>query len=97
MISLQRILQGQGAIVSVAASGADALRILEKTEPEILISDVGMPDMDGYQLIRQIRATERTGQLLPAIALTAFARVEDRKRALLAGYQSHPRQRSNRR
>jgi PAS domain S-box-containing protein len=86
---IQRILQGQGAIVSVAASGADALRILEKTEPEILISDIGMPDMDGYQLIRQIRATERMGQLLPAVALTAFARAEDRKRALLAGYQSH--------
>ena len=86
---IQRVLQQQGAIVSVAASGAEAIRILEQSSPDILISDVGMPDMDGYQLMRRIRADEHQGRRIPAVALTAFARTEDRKRALLAGYQSH--------
>jgi PAS domain S-box-containing protein len=86
---IQRVLQEQGATVSLAASGAEAMRIMETSEPDILVSDVGMPDMDGYQLMRRIRASEPKGRRLPALALTAFARAEDRKRALLAGYQSH--------
>jgi len=86
---IQRVLQEQGAIVSVVASGAEAIRIMETSRPDILISDVGMPDMDGYQLMRRIRASEPQGRRIPAVALTAFARAEDRKRALLAGYQSH--------
>ena len=48
-----------------------------------------MPEMDGYQLMRRIRAGEARGQRLPSLALTAFARAEDRKKALLAGYQAH--------
>jgi PAS domain S-box-containing protein len=86
---IQRALQEQGATVSVASSGEEALRMMETLESDALISDVGMPDMDGYQLIRRIRATEPQGRRLPALALTAFARAEDRKRALLAGFQSH--------
>jgi PAS domain S-box-containing protein len=86
---IQRILQEQGATVSVASSGEEALRIMETLAPDALISDIGMPDMDGYQLMRRIRATEPQGRHLPALALTAFARAEDRKRALLAGFQSH--------
>lgn len=86
---IQRVLQEQGTMVSVAASGAEALRILETSEPDILISDIGMPDMDGYQLMRRIRAAEPKGRRIPALALTAFARAEDRKKALLAGYQAH--------
>jgi CheY-like chemotaxis protein len=54
-----------------------------------LLSDIGMPGMDGYQLMRRIRASEATLRRVPAVALTAFARAEDRKRAMLAGYQSH--------
>ena len=56
----------------------------------MLVSDIGMPDVDGYELIRSIRQLppERGGQM-PALALTAFARSEDREQALLAGYQSH--------
>jgi CheY-like chemotaxis protein len=54
-----------------------------------LISDIGMPGMDGYQLMRRIRASETRGRRIPALALTAFARAEDRKRALLAGYRPH--------
>jgi CheY-like chemotaxis protein len=86
---IQRVLQEQGARVSVAAGGEEALRIMETAEPDALISDIGMPHMDGYQLMRRIRAAEPMGRRLPALALTAFARAEDRKRALLAGYQSH--------
>jgi len=86
---IQRVLLDQGATVSAAQSGAEALRIIETSNPDILISDIGMPEMDGYQLMRRIRASEREGEHIPAVALTAFARAEDRKRALLAGYQSH--------
>jgi hypothetical protein len=86
---IQRILEEQGATVSVASTGEEALRIMETLAPDALISDIGMPGMDGYQLMRRIRATEPLGRRLPALALTAFARAEDRKRALLAGYQSH--------
>jgi CheY-like chemotaxis protein len=70
-------------------SAEAALQALKTARPTVLVSDVGMPGMDGYQLMRQVRATETKGQRLPAIALTAFARAEDRKRAMLAGYQSH--------
>jgi signal transduction histidine kinase len=84
-----RILQNQGARVTAAGSADEALRLLEPSKPDVLISDVGMPGMDGYQLIRRIRTTEARGQRLPALALTAFARAEDRKRAMMAGYQAH--------
>ena len=86
---MQRVLEEQGATVTAAASGEEALLILETSEPDILLSDIGMPGMDGYQLIRRIRASEAKGGRLPAVALTAFARPEDRKKVILAGYQSH--------
>ena len=54
-----------------------------------IVSDIGMPQMDGYQFMRAWRATEARTERIPALALTAFARSEDRKRALLAGYQAH--------
>lgn len=84
-----RVLESQGARVTLAASAEDALRILEVSTPDVLVSDIAMPGMDGYQLMRRIRATETKGRRLPAVALTAYARAEDRKRAMLAGYQSH--------
>jgi PAS domain S-box-containing protein len=86
---IQRVLQERGASVTTAASGEAALRILESSEPDVLVSDIGMPGMDGYQLMRRIRAEERRGRHIAAVALTAFARAEDRKKAILAGYQSH--------
>jgi CheY-like chemotaxis protein len=86
---IHRVLLERGASVALAASGAEALRLLTVSNPDLLLSDIGMPEMDGYQLMRRIRAGERQGRRLPALALTAFARSEDRKRALLAGYQSH--------
>jgi CheY-like chemotaxis protein len=84
-----RLLQHQGARVSLASSAGEALRQLKIDSPDVLVSDVGMPNMDGYQLMRQIRAAETRDKRLPALALTAFARAEDRKRAMLAGYQAH--------
>jgi len=86
---IQRILEDRGATVATAASGEEALRLLQTSQPDVLIGDIGMPGVDGYQLIRQIRANEKKGRRMPAVALTAFARSEDRKTALLAGYQSH--------
>jgi PAS domain S-box-containing protein len=83
-----RVLRNQGAIVATAASGEEALALLDAAKPDVIITDIGMPGMDGYQLMRKIRAQEGANRI-PAIALTAFARTEDRKRAILAGFQSY--------
>ncbi len=87
---IQRALQEHHAIVSTAASAADALVLLTAERPDVLISDIGMPEMDGYTLLRTIRARspEQLGNI-PAIALTAYARSEDRTRALRAGFLVH--------
>jgi PAS domain S-box-containing protein len=86
---LRTVLESQGARVTSFASAEAALTGLATTKPSILICDVGMPKMDGYQLIRQFRAEESQSERIPALALTAFARAEDRKRSLVAGYQAH--------
>jgi PAS domain S-box-containing protein len=86
---LERVLRGQGAQVTSFSSAEDVLAALKTTKPTVLISDIGMPVMDGYQLMRALRAGEPRLGRIPALALTAFARAEDRKRALVAGYQAH--------
>jgi len=86
---LTRILEHSGASVLLASSAAEALQILRSSRPDVLVSDIGMPDADGYELIRSVRRLGNGGSDLPAIALTAFARAEDRVRALDAGYQMH--------
>jgi PAS domain S-box-containing protein len=79
-----------GAEVTVAGSAAEALAAMRTAAPDLLISDIGMPEEDGYDLIRRVRALpEADGGRVPAIALTAYARVEDRMHALRAGYQMH--------
>jgi CheY-like chemotaxis protein/nitrogen-specific signal transduction histidine kinase len=85
---LRRMLEGRGARVTTAASAAEALAALSQ-EPDLLVSDIGLPEMDGYELMRNIRAESSHLGPMPAIALTAFVRPEDRTRALGAGYQSH--------
>jgi CheY-like chemotaxis protein len=85
---IRQVLTGCGAEVTEAASAAEALRLIQSSSPDILVSDIGMPDVDGYDLIRQVR-TRLAAKALPAAALTAFARSEDRRRALLAGFQTH--------
>jgi hypothetical protein len=86
---LEGILRDQGARVTSFDSAEAVLAALKVTKPTVLISDVGMPEMDGYQLMRALRAVEPRVGRIPALALTAFARAEDRKRSLLAGYQAH--------
>lgn len=86
---LRTVLEDQGAKVTSFGSAEDALAVLKTTKPTVLVCDVGMPKMDGYQLIRTLRAEESPRERIPALALTAFARAEDRKRSLVAGYQTH--------
>jgi CheY-like chemotaxis protein len=82
------ILQQDGALVTEVGSVAQVWSVLEQGMPHILISDLGMPEEDGYSLIRRIRAlpVEKGGRM-PAIALSAYAKEEDRRRALLTGFQ----------
>ncbi len=87
---LVRLLEECGASVSAAVSGQEALDLLNTQRPDVLICDIGMPGMDGYTLIQLIRkSTDPRLARMPAIALTAFARPEDRTRALHAGFQAH--------
>ncbi|MBD2345835.1 hybrid sensor histidine kinase/response regulator [Anabaena subtropica] len=84
------ILEQEGAEVSLAASAWEALQLLAKIKPDVLVSDISMPNMDGYTLIRQVRTwTTQQGGKIPAIALTAFARQYDREQAIQAGFQLH--------
>src|SRR3954468_19153289 len=87
--ALTELLSLQGAAVAPAASVSQALEILQKLDPDVLVSDIGMPERDGYDLIREIRARGRDAVALPAVAVTAFASPEDRQRALAAGFQVH--------
>jgi PAS domain S-box-containing protein len=86
---LTTIIEKSGANVLTAGSVAEALARLADFKPHILISDIGMPGEDGYSLIRKVRARYPGADKIPAIALTAYARSEDRKLALEAGFQMH--------
>jgi PAS domain S-box-containing protein len=86
---LTRLLATHGAKVTTAASASEALAQFPSRKPDILVSDIGMPGMDGYELMQRIREGLLAGSSFPAIALTAYARTEDRTRALRAGYQAH--------
>ncbi|MEG4056664.1 MULTISPECIES: response regulator [unclassified Microcoleus] len=84
------LLEDEGAIVRSAASVAGALAALESYWPDLLLSDIGMPEADGYELIARVREMELLrGGKMPAIALTAYAREEERQQALEAGFQMH--------
>jgi signal transduction histidine kinase len=86
---LTRTLKRAGAEVAEASSVRAALGLLSDFRPEVLVSDVGMPGQDGYDLVREARARGLAERELPAIALTAFARSEDEERSLEAGFQVH--------
>ncbi len=87
---VQRLLQECRCEVLTADSAAQGLAILSRDKPDVILSDIGMPDVDGYAFIRQVRKLPACeGGRIPAIALTAFARSEDRTRAMIAGYQMH--------
>ncbi|HEX7637838.1 MAG TPA: ATP-binding protein, partial [Burkholderiaceae bacterium] len=88
---LQVILRDCGGVVRTARDVASALRALHESRPDVLVSDVGLPGQDGYDLIRELRLRELRGGLphLPAVALTSFTREQDRRQALAAGFDAH--------
>ena len=87
---LDLILSSHGAQVLTCRMAQEALRLLPGFIPDLIISDIGMPGMDGYALIRSVRQLPaEQGGAIPAIALTAMARTEDREAVLAAGYQMH--------
>ncbi|MEJ0008631.1 MAG: hybrid sensor histidine kinase/response regulator [Steroidobacteraceae bacterium] len=86
---LSRLLQDAGATIAEAASADEALALIQTTTPSVLVSDIGMAKKDGYQLIRTVRETGYSAETLPAIALTAFSRAQDRADAIKAGFQVH--------
>ena len=87
---IKRVLEDCGATVLAAATAAEAVALVDAHKPDVLISDIGMPDADGFELIKRVRALgpDRGGRV-PSIALTAFARSEDRTRTLRAGFLVH--------
>ncbi len=87
---VREILEATGATVATADSGQDALTALQRTIPDVLLLDIGMPQMTGFELIERIRTSEDPRvRAVPAAALTAYARSEDRIRALRSGFQLH--------
>ena len=87
---VQAILERGRAVVTLASSASEALEMIRAAPPDVIVSDIGMPDEDGFTFIRKLRALPREeGGRVPAVALTAYARAEDRRRALLAGFQNH--------
>ena len=87
---LSIILEEAGAEVATAGSADEALAAFERLRPDVLVSDIGMPGGDGYSLIQRVRLLEGDqGRSVPAVALTAFARAEDRSEAIGRGFQAH--------
>ena len=87
---VQELLCAAGAQVTTAQSAAEAVQHVDANPPSVLVADIGMPQVDGFQLIEQIRAHRNpVVRRLPAAALTAYARSDDRVRALSAGFQIH--------
>jgi len=87
---MRMVLRSSGADVMAAASADEAVEQVEQWRPDVLVSDIGLPGDDGYVLIRRLREREAgRGSSIPALAVTAYARAEDRTRALSAGFQMH--------
>jgi len=83
------ILSEGGATVVAASSASHALRLLVEQQLDVMLSDIGMPEQDGYELIRRVRQLETPAGKIPAAALTAFTRSDERRQAMLAGFQLH--------
>ncbi|HEX7281125.1 MAG TPA: ATP-binding protein, partial [Vicinamibacterales bacterium] len=86
---LRTVLESAGARVTVASSARAALGIIANAKPDVLVADIGMPEMDGFDLIKRVRELPGPIAEVPAAALTAFARSEDRTRALQHGFEMH--------
>ena len=84
------LLEGYSARVTAVASGKEALEVLDQFTPDIIVSDIGMTEMDGYMLLKHIRSRlDQQNKQISAIALTAYAREFDQQKALQAGFQTH--------
>ncbi|MDQ2643069.1 MAG: PAS domain S-box protein [Myxococcota bacterium] len=87
---LKAVLSQAGAVVEVAASATEGYALVQRAPPDVLVSDLGMPDIDGYTLIRRIRLLDESqGGRVPALALSAYTRIEDRAKALASGFTRH--------
>jgi CheY-like chemotaxis protein len=87
---VKRLLEMAGATVSLAGSASEAIERILVARPDVLVCDIGMPGEDGFSLIRQLRVLEESQEsALPAVALTAYARSEDRTKAIRSGFQNH--------
>jgi CheY-like chemotaxis protein len=87
---VQRLLEDAGARVSACDTAEAALQTIEEgLVPDVIVSDVAMPEQDGYDFMKRVRQMKAPMSTVPAAALTALARVADRRRALLAGFQTH--------
>jgi CheY-like chemotaxis protein len=86
---LSKVLESAGAIVATAPGVSEALEAISQAQPDILVSDLGMPDQDGFDLIRQVRGRGMQARDLPAVALTAYAHQDDARRSILSGFQVH--------
>ncbi|HEX8522043.1 MAG TPA: ATP-binding protein [Tepidisphaeraceae bacterium] len=87
---VKRVLKNCDAQVTTAASGAEGLKLLQQECPDVVLADVGMPGMNGYEFVKQVRGLEmERARNTPVVALTALARSEDRRRAMLAGFDLH--------
>lgn len=92
---LTALLTSQGAVVTAAMTAAEALVITQHDMPDVVVSDIGMPDKSGYEFIREIRQMTSESKNLPALALTAYGSVNDRERAMAAGFQLYLTKPSN--
>jgi len=87
---LSTVLTQSGAVVKTASSAAEGFAVIQTWRPNVIVSDIGMPEEDGYSFMRRVKAWARdAGTWIPAVSLTAYARAEDRMRALDSGYQMH--------
>lgn len=86
---ISKVLAKAGADITVAESVREAITLLEKEKFQVLISDLGLPDEDGFDLIRRVRDAGHTASQLPAVALTAFANKSHARSALSEGFQIH--------
>jgi PAS domain S-box-containing protein len=87
--ALVKLMSDAGAEVRAVASAAAAFESFKRSRPDMIVSDIGMHDEDGYSLIRRVRGRETDGKRVVAVALTAFARAEDREKAIAAGFDRH--------
>jgi CheY-like chemotaxis protein len=87
---VKKLLETAGATVSAAGSASEAMEHILAGRPDVLVCDIGMQEEDGYSLIRRLRTIEKKeGGVLPAVALSAYARSEDRTKAIRSGFQIH--------